>query len=71
MINENVRACRERHGMTQEEVAEKLYTSKSFVNQMEQGKVKIPLDKAIQIADILDCSLDELVGRTKNKNLEN
>ena len=71
MVNENVRACRERHGMTQEEVAEKLYTSKSFVNQMEQGKVKIPLDKAIQIADILNCSLDELVGRTQNKKTEN
>lgn len=63
LVNENLRFCREKRGITQEEVAEKLYTSKSFVSQLESGKIKIPLERAMQIADILDCSLDELVGR--------
>lgn len=67
LVNENFRLCREKRGITQEEVAEKLYTSKSFVSQIESGKVKIPLERAIQIADILDCSLDELVGRTTDQ----
>ena len=67
LVNENFKLCREKRGITQEEVAEKLYTSKSFVSQLESGKVKIPLERAIQIADILDCSLDELVGRTTDQ----
>lgn len=68
LVNENFKVCREKRGITQEEIAEKLYTSKSFISQIESGKVKIPLERAMQIADILDCSLDELVGRNTDTN---
>jgi len=42
--------------------------SKQFILQLEQGQRKIPVDRLIQIANILDCTLDDLVGRNFEKD---
>lgn len=42
--------------------------SKQFILQLEQGQRKIPVDRLIQIANILDCTLDDLVGRNFGKD---
>lgn len=67
LINESIRQCRISKGFTQEDIAEKLGLSKQFILQIEQGKRKIPVDRLIQIANILNCTLDDLVGRNFGK----
>lgn len=65
LINESIKQCRVSRGYTQEDIAEKMGLSKQFILQLENGDRKIPVDRLIQMADIFECSLDELVGRSK------
>ena len=67
LINESIKQCRISRGFTQEDIAEKMGLSKQFILQIEQGERKIPVDRLIQIANILDCTLDDLVGRNFRK----
>lgn len=67
LINESIKQCRISRGLSQEDIAEKMGLSKQFILQLEQGNRKVPIDRLIQIADILDCSLDELTGRKFRK----
>lgn len=63
LINESVKQCRERRGLSQRKLAEQMGVSQQFILQIEKGERQIPVDRLIQISNILDCSLDELVGR--------
>ena len=56
------RASRE---MTQAAVGEVIGIKGQAVNDMEHGRVKTSLDRAIQLADFFDVSLDYLVGRSE------
>ncbi len=63
-VSEGLRKCRQERGISQNYLAEKLGVSRIFINALETGKRPIPLDRLVQIANILNCSLDELVGRS-------
>lgn len=39
------------------------------INDMEHGRIKTTLDRAIALADYFDVSLDYLCGRTDNPNV--
>lgn len=44
-------------------MAQAIGINKARYTEFEQGRVSLPLDVAWTIADILNCSLDELAGR--------
>lgn len=51
----NLKKVRENKGYTQEYMAKQLgYKTKSAYNHIEQGKVKLDIDKLIKIAEILE-----------------
>ncbi|GKQ42394.1 hypothetical protein RD055328_03170 [Companilactobacillus sp. RD055328] len=52
---------RTKRGLSQEQLADKLYVSRQAVSKWEKADSTPDLDKVIQIAKILDVSLDELV----------
>jgi transcriptional regulator with XRE-family HTH domain len=60
-----LRALRLSRGMTQAAVGEVIGIKGQAVNDMEHGRVKTSLDRAIQLADFFDVSLDYLVGRSE------
>ncbi len=61
---EILRELREKHGITQQQLAEMLNLTKNAVSHYENG-VNLPsLDTAEKIADIFDVSVDYLLGRT-------
>lgn len=64
-MSNSYKDCRETAGFTQKEVALSLKVSVQTVSFWENGERRPSLDKAIMLADLLDCSLDELVGRVK------
>lgn len=54
---------RENSGLTQTELAEKLGVNQAMISRMEKDTKAPSLALTIQIADLFNCSLDQLVGR--------
>lgn len=67
MVFENIRNLREDHDDTQETLARYLHVMQTTYSKYELGKINIPIDILIKIADFYDVSLDYLVGRSKRK----
>lgn len=53
---------------SQQEFASKLNVGLRKYETWERAEVKLPLEDACKIADILDCTLDELAGREHKSN---
>lgn len=58
-----LKALREEKHMSQSELAAAIGTTMRKVSSWETMEVRIPLMEAARIADVLDCTLDELAGR--------
>lgn len=59
----NLKELRKRKGMTQEELASAIGATKRRIGAWERGENDIPMDFAVSIADVLDCTVDEIAGR--------
>ena len=63
-IYENIRERRKRLGMSQSELASKVnYSDKGMISRVESGKVDLPLSKVEELAEALNTSPEELMGR--------
>ena len=57
----NLKALREQQGMTARQLADAVGVSQQMVWYYENGIKGMSLSKAIKIADILGCTVDDLV----------
>jgi transcriptional regulator with XRE-family HTH domain len=64
MIFYRIRELREDHDWNQEFVAEKLGIKQTTYSKYELGKVNVPAEALIKLADLYQVSLDYLMGRT-------
>lgn len=65
-----IRDLREAKGMTQEELANKVgYTSRAAINKIESGTNKLKQEKIKIFADVLECTVSELLGIDEINNL--
>lgn len=62
-MGKQLKQLREDSGLTQPELAEKLGITQAMVTRIENDTKTPSLPLTIQIADVFDCSLDQLVGR--------
>lgn len=70
MISKRIKELRKKANMTQRDLAQKLYVDCSSVTKWETGKA-LPDPKKLQmLADFFDCSLDYLLGRQVDNNVE-
>ena len=60
-IAENIRFYRKQMGLTQEELAEKLFGKKSLISNYENGYSTPVIITLCRLAEIFEVSLDELV----------
>lgn len=67
MIYENIRNLREDSDKTQKELADYLNVKQTTYSKYELGKINIPVEVFIKLADYYDVSVDYLLGRTKKK----
>lgn len=67
MIFNNIRNLREDHDLTQETLAQYLHVKQTTYSKYELGKINIPIEVFIKLADYYDVSVDYLLGRTKKK----
>ena len=57
----NIKAIREAKNMTQAEVAKILKVSRTTVTMWETGESFPRAEKLIQLAEVLNCTIDELL----------
>ena len=65
MTFENIRNLREDADKTQTEIAEYLNIKQTTYSKYELGKINVPIEMLIKIADYYDVSLDYLVVRKR------
>lgn len=70
LIGEKIKRARNDKELTQEEMAEKLDVSVSFISQVESGEKKFNLDRIIQVSKILEKPIDYFVEGYKRKSNE-
>ncbi len=70
MIYENIRNLREDSDKIQAELAEYLHVKQTTYSKYELGKINVPVDVFIKLADYYDVSVDYLLGRTKVKKMQ-
>ena len=58
-----IKEMRQRAGLSQDQVAEALGITKRRYGSWERGERCVSLNEAVKIADICNCTLDELAGR--------
>ena len=72
----NIKTIRERKNLTQEFVANQLGMSQNNYSNIENGTVKLTIDRLIEISKILDVSAEELIANESqtfnfhNSNIE-
>ena len=65
---ERIRNLREDNDLKQRELAAMLSIDQSTYSDYENGRINIPIDALIKIADFYKVSLDYLLGRSDNRN---
>lgn len=66
----NIEAERSRLNISQEEISKRLgIERKSYYNWLTKGN--IPVGALIDLATMFDCSIDYLLGRTRNPTVSN
>ncbi len=60
-FTENLRSLREKDGMTQEQLAERMEVSRQSVSKWESGASMPELDKLVQLTEIFGCTMDGLL----------
>ena len=62
MIGDNIRRLRAEKGMTQKEIADRLFVTAQAVSRWENGEVEPSLNTITELAKIFEVSVDELLG---------
>lgn len=63
MLSENIRTIRKNKGFTQEELAVRLHVTRQTISKWEKGLSVPDADLLSDMADILDVSVSELLGK--------
>ena len=59
----NLREIRKNKKMTQDALAEAVGATPRQIGAWERGENDIPMDFALSIAEVLQCSIDDIAGR--------
>ena len=62
MLQENIRAFRQKKGMTQEELASRLHVVRQTVSKWEKGLSVPDAELLIRLAEVLEVSVAQLLG---------
>lgn len=69
MFYPNIRNLREDKDLKQRQLAEVLSVSQNTYSQYETGLIALTADNLVKLADFYEVSVDYLLGRTKNPNV--
>lgn len=61
LIGENIRFYRQQHDLSQEELAEKMDTSRQTISSWENGKTYPNIQSLISLSNIFNTSVEDLI----------
>ena len=61
-VGENIKKMREKRNIKQSELAERTGVTQAMICQMERGTRNPSLQLGLEIAKVLDCTVDELLN---------
>lgn len=64
LFGDNLKQLRQNANLTQDQLAQKLKTTKQTINRYETGQREPDFDRLVEIAHIFNVSLDWLLGKT-------
>ena len=67
MVYENIRNLREDADKRQQDLADYLNVKQTTYSKYELGRINVPVEVFIKLADYYDVTIDYLVGRSKQK----
>lgn len=67
MVYENIRNLREDSDKRQQDLADYLNVKQTTYSKYELGRINVPVEVFIKLADYYDVTIDYLVGRAKEK----
>lgn len=67
MVFQNIRNLREDNDKKQQELADYLNIKQTTYSKYELGKINIPIEVFIKLADYYGVTIDYIVGRTTSK----
>jgi len=67
MLHDLLKELREDKGLNQNDLADILNVTRQTISGYETGSIEPPFSTLIKLADIYNCSLDYLAGRTKER----
>jgi transcriptional regulator with XRE-family HTH domain len=71
MISSNIKYLRNKHGLSQQELAEKLEIPRSSLSDYERGHTQVSISSLIRLSDLFQITIDELVrSNLSHKDLE-
>ena len=62
---ERIKRLREKAGLSQKALAEKIGVSQQSINKYENHNIEPDIETLIRIADVFDTSVDYLIGRSE------
>lgn len=69
ILGDRIRLARKRKGWTQADLASALGVSEPAVNRYEKGGRQPDVDQLVNIANVLEVSIEYLVGRSEDPNI--
>ena len=70
-IGKNIQKFRKKKGYTQEQLAEMVSLSPSYLSAIERGVYQISLEPLVKIMNCLDCTADDLFAEVINNGYKN
>jgi transcriptional regulator with XRE-family HTH domain len=70
MLHKRLQTLRKQKGFSQKDMADKLHKSASAYSRMESGDIKIALEELPVIAEILECSVNDLLQEGVTVNIQ-
>ena len=70
-LSEQIKKYRKENNLTQEQFASKLFVSKQAVSKWETNRSYPDINLLPQIAEMLNISIDELIGKKETENSTN
>lgn len=67
-MDTNLKRLRVKNGLTQKDVASKIFVSYQYYGRLENGKNELSYTQLITLADFYHVSIDYLLNHVKNKD---
>lgn len=67
-LGKRIKTRREASGYSQAELADKVELSTQHISNIENAKSKVSLDKLLSIANVLNCTVDEIICGSMKKS---